>query len=52
MTWDFALWVAVGLVSAAGVWVGITYERLRLAMADRSKAKPAPAAPDPAPVTT
>lgn len=51
MTWDFALGVAVGLVASAGVWVGIGYERLRLAVANRSEAKPVAVKPDPAPVS-
>jgi hypothetical protein len=52
MTWDFALGVLVGLVAAAGVPIGIGYERFRLSMAKRPATKPAQVAPDPAPVTT
>jgi len=52
MTWDFALGVLVGVMSSAAFGAGYGYHKLRLVVADRSASKPAPAVPDPAPVTT
>lgn len=40
MTWDFALGVLVGVITAAGFWAGRGYEQLRLVLARRSESKP------------